>query len=42
MQIDKSHEKLVPKIFSPKRFNFFNSLIVPLIISIDFGYSPLI
>ena len=36
-----SQEKLVPKIFFPKIFAFFSSLIAPLIISIDFGYSPL-
>ena len=41
IQIPRSKEKSVPKIFSPNKFNFLSSLMQPLIASIDLGYSPL-
>ena len=42
MQIPKSKEKSVPKIFSPSNPSFLRELIDAFNDSIDFGYSPLI
>ena len=42
IQIPKSKEKFVPKIFSPSKPSFLRELIDAFNDSIDFGYSPLI
>ena len=42
IQILRSKEKFVPRIFSPNNPSFFKELIHPFIASIDLGYSPLI